>query len=395
MSYRRLIGPTIISLSALLLWLDFVFFSHYPWSPVSFLAKTWAILLKIFRPLIDPSLYFWVGEVFLPVAGILLAIALLYVSVAKATLAMRRVTPSADPAMSLRHSELPPMPEPLRGYGTQSWMMSTPKSSTVPAPQSAGNGNAIPIRKSRKNGLVKRLTASYGTIGLLFGVAVCIIVYGFLCAAFEKAIERYAYTTATSINDIAAQQFGSNNFQTLRDKVDKYAVDTAVAYIYVEDREGQIIAHTPQDLPRYLKRDFPRTAERALNGANVQYRGADVYEISQRVPGGAQGFVHVGLWRPWIEQEARRTLTPIAMAIFALLLPLVGIFARIAWAVNRPLVELIGHAERISKDDFTVELALKRSDEIGDIARSLERMRSSMHAVGTRLAQRPVDEPVE
>jgi methyl-accepting chemotaxis protein len=66
----------------------------------------------------------------------------------------------------------------------------------------------------------------------------------------------------------------------------------------------------------------------------------------------------------------------------------VGIFAYIARGVNRPLLELVEHAERISKDDFTVELGLKRSDEIGDIARSLERMRSSLRAVAARLEQR-------
>ena len=38
---------------------------------------------------------------------------------------------------------------------------------------------------------------------------------------------------------------------------------------------------------------------------------------------------------------------------------------------------------------FAGALELERSDEVGEIARSLERMRLSMHAVGTRNAARP------
>lgn len=375
MNYRRLIGPTIICLVASGLWLDYVFFSHLAWSPVNLLSKILVILIRIFRPLLDPALYFWVGEVFIPVTGIILGIVLLYVSVVKAKLAMKKVTPNVDEAVLLTMSELPPMREP----------------STEPASEPAGKAHPITVpSKSWKNGLVKKLAASYGTVGLLFAVAVCIIVYGFLCRAFEKEIKRRANAMATSINEIAAHQFGSKNVQALRNKVNKYAAaaDDAVAYVYIEDGEGQIIAHTPEDLPRHLKRDFPRTAERALKGADVQYRDSDVYEISQRIADGGAGFVHVGLWRIWIEQEARRILTPIAVSIFVVLLGLVGIFAYIARGVNRPLLELVEHAERISKDDFTVELGLKRSDEIGDIARSLERMRSSLRAVAARLEQR-------
>lgn len=78
-------------------------------------------------------------------------------------------------------------------------------------------------------------------------------------------------------------------------------------------------------------------------------------------------------------------MAPIAGSIFAIIFGALGIFVRFTRRVNQPFLELVEHAERISKGDFTVSLRLKRSDEIGEIARSLERMRSSMHAVAARV----------
>jgi len=68
-----------------------------------------------------------------------------------------------------------------------------------------------------------------------------------------------------------------------------------------------------------------------------------------------------------------------------LLVGMMGAFVYVARALNRPFLELVEQADRISKGEFMVPLELKRTDEIGEIARSLERMRSSLHAAVTRL----------
>jgi HAMP domain-containing protein len=45
----------------------------------------------------------------------------------------------------------------------------------------------------------------------------------------------------------------------------------------------------------------------------------------------------------------------------------------------------VDRASRISKGELDLEIGLRESDEVGDLARSFERMRSSLHAVLTRL----------
>jgi len=140
-------------------------------------------------------------------------------------------------------------------------------------------------------------------------------------------------------------------------------------------------------LPRYLIRDFPGSAERALSGVNVRYRGEDVFEVGQRIGGVNKGFVHFGIWRDVIAAEARIALLPMVAAIVVLLLGITGTFIVIARRLNRPLLDLVDQADRISRGDFTVALNSKGSDEIGDIARSIERLRASLYAVVRRLDQ--------
>ena len=80
-------------------------------------------------------------------------------------------------------------------------------------------------------------------------------------------------------------------------------------------------------------------------------------------------------------------LLPMVAGIVVLILGITAMFIVIARRLNRPLLDLVVQADRISRGDFTVTLSSKRSDEIGDIARSIERLRASLFAVVRRLDQ--------
>ena len=244
-----------------------------------------------------------------------------------------------------------------------------------------------PRNKRRQYGLLGKLTVSFCAVGIFFGISAGIIVYRFLSRVMDKQVESRADDMAFGINEIATRNLAAGTIQSLSNIIGKYASIDGVAFIFIEDAQGRIIVHHPKDLPIYLDRDFPRSAERALPGAVVQYRGSAVYEVAKRVGSGRQGFVHLGLWRGIIEAESRRALAPMAAMMAVALLGISVAFVYIAWSLNRPLLDLVQHADRISKGEFGVPLQLKRADEIGEIARSLERMRSSLRAVMSRLDQ--------
>jgi hypothetical protein len=57
MLLRRLIGPTLITLVMIGLWLDYLFFRDSRWSPINFLSKVFVVLGKIFVPFFNPAVY--------------------------------------------------------------------------------------------------------------------------------------------------------------------------------------------------------------------------------------------------------------------------------------------------------------------------------------------------
>jgi HAMP domain-containing protein len=368
---QRLIGPTIISLIMCGLFLDHLFFSKSPWSVVNVLSKVLSIFGAIFAAF-NPAQFAWLDAVAIPIMIGVLAVLLLALILARAKSAMSKVTPNADASLT--------WPPPA-----------LPKLSAAEMPPSA----AVPSKRWQ-NGLTTKLTVSFGSISLLFGLFACIIVYSYLCDAMDKEIRRHADAMGIHVSEMARRQLPSGDLQELRAQVDSYASIHTVAYVYVEDEAGKIVAHAPRDLPRYLNRDFPYSAQRALRGTDIQYRGLGVYEIAKRITDGKKpGFVHFGIWHAAIKEEAQAAMMPIAASILAIVLGSLGVFAYFARHINRPFFQLVEHAERISKGDFAAALEVERSDEVGEIARSLERMRSSMHAIRTRLGQRAVDQLVE
>jgi HAMP domain-containing protein len=100
--------------------------------------------------------------------------------------------------------------------------------------------------------------------------------------------------------------------------------------------------------------------------------------------------VHVGFWADAVQKEIRRAVVPIIGVIA--LVPLVGAllsFLLAHWIV-RPIVGLTEIADKVTMGDLEVpvgEACMTSRDEIGDLARSLERMRSSLRAAMLRLGR--------
>ena len=366
----RLIGLILITLMLAGLVADYMFFGDSPWSVANLPAKIAVVFDAIDTPTLDSKN--WLDEYLLPLTLILLVLALLWLVVTRAKQA-REVAADAETSVpSSAQSQL---------------------SDIRPAVDLVAEAEPA-ISPSRRSPLIHQLTFGFGTIAIIFGFATCVIVFGSITRVYEKELTSRTQITTLGLSDLVTRRLATKSVQRLGSDVEKYATMKAVAYVYVEDAKGAIIANAPNELPRYLIRDFPRSSERALGGVNVRYRGADVFEVAHRIGGANAGFVHLGIWRDAIAAEARMALLPMAAAIVVLILGITAMFIVMARRLNRPLLDLVDQADRISRGDFTVTLSSKRSDEIGDIARSIERLRASLYAVVRRLDQDgPTEQP--
>ena len=363
---RRLIGPTIITLILTGLLVDRLFFNQSPWSVVNALAKFVSIMGAIFKPLLVPKNLAWLDVFLVPGSMVALAIILLWISIVRAKRAMSLATPNADASV------------PLAEQAQFSDLRKTVESLTGTEPER---------KHFRPFPLILKLTFGFGAITIVFAIAACVIVLNKLSPAYERELLRRAQLTTMSLTDLVTRRLATKSANDIANDVEKYAEFRTIAYVYVEDSKGVIIAHAPKDLPRQLKRDFPQSAYRAVNGVNVQYQGQEVYEVADRIGTGNDGFVHLAIWRDKGGVEARIAVVPIALSILSLLVVITGAFVIIVRRLNRPFLDLVERADRISRGDFSVAMSLKPTDEIGDIARSIERMRASLHAVLRRLEQ--------
>ncbi|MSP38977.1 MAG: HAMP domain-containing protein [Deltaproteobacteria bacterium] len=236
----------------------------------------------------------------------------------------------------------------------------------------------------RRFGLATKLSLKFCAVGLLFVVGTWRIVNGFYLVPFEHEIKRRAEVVALGLSELIAQHLAANGEKQIAAEVERYGSAKAVAYVFVEEASGRIVARTPAGLELTGQRDFPKSAERALKGVNLKFAGAEVFEIAKPIDEGKSGYVHLAIWRAAIAEDARLAVAPVAGSILVALLGITVLFVLRLRGLCRPLRDLIEPAEKISRGDFAAILDLKREDEIGELARSIDRMRSSLGAAMRR-----------
>ncbi|MHC4474681.1 MAG: sensor histidine kinase [Planctomycetota bacterium] len=152
--------------------------------------------------------------------------------------------------------------------------------------------------------------------------------------------------------------------------------DEDIAYAYVADRTGRVVAHTfaggfPVDLlgvntpgpEDKWKRELLDTVEEGL-----------VHDIAIPILQGKAGFVHVGV----SEHRIQRTISGFTSALVAIaglvLLIGIGLGAAVSWAVTRPVRNLIEAAKKIRDGDLSQRVVATTKDEIGDLVQSFNQM---------------------
>jgi len=288
---------------------------------------------------------------------------------------MRQVTPDAEaPIWELPvTSDAAPSSEPVEDAPDLSWS----------------------LQAYRFNCLRSRLVIGFLALSLLVAIVAASFTYSYLQRAVERGAKARAGITAMAVNAMAVWHVDGQRYQELRDELTKATTRPAVAYAYVEDGEGKLIAHAPKDMPNQLIRR-PSLEPRLMTGEQlVGYRDEIVYDYAQRSGLNNRFVVHLGIWQDSVLIETWSVLGPILLAVVLLILCAAAAFGVLLRDLHRPLLELVEQSTRISKGDFSVTLATKRDDELGDLARSLERMRSSLRPVLSRIGTEPTAAPSE
>jgi two-component system cell cycle sensor histidine kinase/response regulator CckA len=245
----------------------------------------------------------------------------------------------------------------------------------------------LPIAGRSMNLKWKIAAASGGTV-LLMGILVLAIVYFLTGNALRKQVDFRSSAIATNLSDAAAPYVSRRSVLELDALVAKYGRLEGVAYAFIQDARGEILASSAQPFPEDLRNTLGADYQpRSASSREITVRGRPVRETRAPVLEGQLGAVHVGIWDDTTQQDVRNTLLPIILLTGICLVVAAVLSIFIAGTVIKPIIELVVAADAMSRGQLDVPIVARTDDEIGELARSIERMRASLKAAITRLSR--------
>jgi len=233
----------------------------------------------------------------------------------------------------------------------------------------------------RKGGLKWKISSTFSGLIFVLGLMVIGIVYFFTGNALQKQVDLRSAAIAANLADASAGFVSRKSSLELDALVAKYGRLDGVAYALVQDAKGEVLASSVQPFPAELK----EAAGSAALSRTVALGGKPVYETRSPVLDGQLGVVRVGLWAEAVQDDMRTTLLPIVGLIFICLAIGVGLSVMLASRTIKPILELKTIADEISRGRLDASVSIQSDDEVGELGRSLERMRASLKAAMLRL----------
>ena len=233
-----------------------------------------------------------------------------------------------------------------------------------------------------------KIGGTYTAVMLVLSVVVVAAMYQLTRNMLRDQLDKRALAVAINLSDATAGHLMGKNLLGLHALLRKYSLLDGVAYVFIEDHKGEIVAHTFETLPAELRQGRTAGGQRETLRRDLSLKARTVYETSVPVLEGQVGSVHVGFWADAVEKEIQSALFRLVGIIS--IVPFVGAllsFLLAHWIV-RPIVGLTDVADKVTKGDLETSVSgkcVESRDEIGDLARSLERMRSSLKAAMLRL----------
>ncbi len=243
------------------------------------------------------------------------------------------------------------------------------------------------ISRRHVRGLRWRITGTLVGLTVIFGLFVLLSVGRMLVQTLRAQLNRQSLAVARNLSDAAAGYVIGRNLLHLNALVAKYALLDGVAYVFIEDQQGKILARSPRDVSDAFGQTVASGEQSQPDQRVLNFRGESVSETSVPILNGQAGSVHVGVWEDAMWRQIERALVPLSVliAVIVALGAIASVF--LARGIIRPILRLSRIAENMSRGDLDSAIPVEFVGEIGDLAYSLERMRTSLKAAMVRLSR--------
>jgi sensor histidine kinase regulating citrate/malate metabolism len=181
-------------------------------------------------------------------------------------------------------------------------------------------------------------------LGLFFAV----IVHQLVARVLRAQIEESAVLMTTNLSDAAAGYIASNDALRLKTTVTKYARLSRVAYVFVQDREGKIIASSLADFAAELRPAVTSNQDLQVSRRELSLDGKPVNETRAPILDGQLGSAHIGIWAGAVEGDIQQALFkfvwPITLGLLAAVTTVLMLGQPLIRALRR-LIELRSAAQ--------------------------------------------------
>ena len=178
---------------------------------------------------------------------------------------------------------------------------------------------------------------------LLLGLLFLVILNQLLGRALRSQMDESAVLITTNFSDAAAAYLASKDVLQLQTTVAKYARLNRVAYAFIKDREGNVVAHSLATFPAELQEELTSNQRRQASRRELTLQGKAVYETRAPILDGQLGTAHIGIWADAVEREIYRILFmfvwPVTLALLAAVIVAVFLTQALIRALRR-LIEL-------------------------------------------------------
>ena len=204
------------------------------------------------------------------------------------------------------------------------------------------------IKAEKKTETLSDLSRSWQGISLewkimisVLGILFVVILNQLMGRALRIQMDESAVIMATNLSDAAAGYLASKDVLQLKTTLAKYARLSKVAYAFIKDREGKVIAHSLATFSPELQEELTLDQRRQASRRELTLQGKPVFETREPILDGQLGTAHIGIWSDAVEREIYQTLFMFVWPITLGLLAAVTLAVFLARPLIRPLRRLI------------------------------------------------------
>ena len=215
------------------------------------------------------------------------------------------------------------------------------------------------IKAGKRNETISALSLSWQGISLewkimvlALGLLFVVIVNQLIGRVLRTQMDESAVVIATNLSDAAAGYLASKDVLPLKTTVTKYARLSRVAYAFIRDREGKVIAHSLATFSPELQQELTSDQRRQVSRRELTLQGKTVYETREPILEGQLGTAHIGIWADAVEREIDRALFmflwPITLGLLTAVIIVVILAQPLIRALRRLIDSRLGSAQATS-----------------------------------------------